>query len=398
MKPVNHYNTATWFANWHYETFWKGVDVVQLPSYIVDDMRRDLMRTGKPFSLENVRTKPWLRFRNGLFLPAGRIPVAGGADGGRTPPRVLTPFGIEWPYTGAGADNGAFSGGFANRFQQYRDLTLSGDATPADTEIQQIVICRTLNLAGQQLHASGYGPRGTAGGTGAGAGGAGGNGGASTAILITSEITPSATVPFDPYETIMADGGNSGSGFGANGAVGLSASTGNLFAALSLYYLMIGCTGGGAGGAGAGGITTGTGVLGGHRGGKGANGSTTASGGGGGSGIGGGGGGGAGWSVTGGTGGNGGHGGGVIVVVCDDVVGSFGYIRANGASAGTGGSGTHAGGGGGGGGGLALLFTRALSTVGTTVEANGISGGTATGSAGHGASGGNGIAKLVRSR
>lgn len=395
MKPTFHYDTMTWFLNWHHETYWKGVDLVQLPTRIVRELQRSGMPAGR---LDVIRDKPWLRFRNGLFLPAPHIPVSGGAPDAGVPEQVAWSFaGIEFPYVGAGVDNAALSGTMANQVQQYRDVTLSGTVTSYGGS-PGFMFCRTLNLAGQELKS--YAP--TLGGAGQTANfGQGGYGGLTETqptglgyMTNTADIAPSATVPFDALQALMASGGAGGSGLGGNGVAGTGANKANLFAALSLYYVMIGCGGGGAGAGGAGGTSTGTQAAGGRRGMKGADGSTTASGGGGGAGIGGGGGGGNG-NTTGGTGGNGGNGSGALIIVCDDVVGTAGTISANGVN-GTNASGTNAGGGGGGGGGIALVFARHVSTT-PTVTASGGSAGAKAGTGGNGAAGGAGIAQLVRS-
>lgn len=397
-----HYNALTWFLEWQWEHFWRDARLEQLPTRIVREKERDLRHRGVTrYTMDVVRDKPWLRFKSGTLLPmAYLLPVAGGADAPDVMDAIWTPFGVQAPYTGAGVDDaGLGSETLASQFQQYRDVTVTGNV--AALASPQIVLMRTITTsAGWYIQANGLG--GADGGIQTsllgGQGGWGANGQGQSAI--STQIAPAAAVPYDPYQHLMAFGGAGGGGAGANGSTATGYPEGNIEAGISMYYLLIGCIGGGGGGNGAGGTTSGTGGVGGWRGGRGGNGSGgAAAGGGGGSGIGAGGGGGSG-NTTGGTGGYGSKGGGCIVVVCEEISGvsggSFSLFADALATGTTAPIGTNAGGYGGGGGGLALLFARHdLNRLGAA-QASAAAGGAKLGTGGNGGTGSSGIAVVIR--
>lgn len=391
MRPTFHYDPWTCFLEWQSDNFWSHAEWVDLPlRQVIQAENRHLKQLkdlyGRADELVNLRGMPFFRLNDGSMTP---YPVAGGEDFPSSPTLAWTPFGMQFPYTGAAADNGSLTGTMAAQYQQYRDVILSGTLTA--TASPQVMVARQVNMAGNTVSAGALGGAGGAGGvTAAGAAGHG----SLFNIACTVVIAPTAAVPYDNAENLFALGGQNGAGLANAGLTGASYSAGNIFVALSLEYLAMGVTGGGGGGGGSGGVATGTQVAAGRRGGNGSTGSTTGSGGSGGSGIGGGAGGGNG-NTTGGTGGTGGAGGGALLVVCEDIVGTAGTFAANGVT-GSNAAGTNAGGGGGGGGGFVLIFARHVTTT-PTVTATGGAKGNKVGTGGDGGVGGAGFAFLQRS-
>lgn len=338
-----------------------------------------LRRLQRESEIDPIKGMPWLVMNDGSRR---LVPVAGAEDYPLKALAAWTPFGINFPYIGSAADNAALSGNMAAQYQQYRDVKLTGTLTAALSP--QIMVCRNLDLNGNTIN----GPIGGVGSAGAASPG-GGFGGLFTSSC-TVVIAPSATVPYDITENLFALGGAGGAN-NAIGSAGASAAALNILSAISMYYMMIGCTGGGGGGGGSSSTTGGSARLAGRRGCAG-QGAAAGAGGAGGSGIGGGGGGGGGPTAGAGTATAGGNGGGILIVICERIFGTVGTIAVNGVTA-TNVSVTNAGGGGGGGGGIALVFCPEVITTPTLTATHG-NGGTAGGGA-SGKAGGNGGDGLV---
>lgn len=384
MKKTFFYDPWTRFLERLWDDYWSKAEYIDqtIKEHAAFEVR--LRKIHSEASIDEVRGLPWLRLNDGTRI---LVPVAGADDYPLKSGGVWTPFGINFPYIGNAADNFAFGAAFTTPFNQFRDLKLTGASTTTGAS-PCIVVCRTLDLNGQTMSNS-VAASGSAGAATPASGWGGLSAG--TLTVCTAAIAPSATVPYDAYENLFALGGNSG-GNNVAGSNGVAASSANLIAALSMFYMMIGCVGGGGGGGGSSSTTAGASRTGGRRGCQGTAG-TAGAGGAGGSGVGGGGGGGGGPTAGAGTATAGGNAGGILIVICDQIIGTTGTIHCDGLNA-SNVSVTNAGGGGGGGGGIALVYARDVQ-VAPTVRAAGGTGGTAGGGA-SGKAGGNGLAGLAQ--
>lgn len=242
------------------------------------------------------------------------------------------------------------------RYHVFRDWTIAAGIVVTAFDTPQIIVCRKLTFGSATSQVSAN-AKGALGGT---ATAAAGNPGGRAYPVGPAAGAFVANPPLAIEQFIMQAGGTAPGGTGASADV---RTIGQL-----MQNPFIGGLGGGGGGAG------GTGVNGGGAGGWG-----IAGGGGGFAGNGGGG------------GGAGGNGGGILVIICDDILGAAGIISADG---GVGAASVTDGGGGGGGGGLVLVISR-LATFTPVVQAALGAGGIGSGGARNGGAGGTGLAQLV---